>query len=490
MRTRLAAVGLGLILGSNGAGAQPLPSSQLPQSPLGTQLPGSVLPGAVFPGANLPGAAGGFPVAPAPTQAPGLLPQGLLPKSSGAINPGTPTPGAASPGAAAGTPGAPAAGLPAEFPLPQPEQKVALSAMDVQVKRVMTGWEVWVGQRQLRTFGDNETGARDVARVFRDLHPTEWVTIGGPKPVIEYGLVNGRPAVAGAAPASANEAASQNGSQNGNTVQNAGGFGAAMLGAGAKLVQPIDLRSARTEAIRGAWCVRDDDNILFNFGPDRADAEQATAVIRKYGFNRVGVVGTPAQPAMSYLFVSLEQDRPKALPGSALVNAQIDAMTRTGIPLPGAGFVGEMVKIDPRKVEARREGTEWVVAAGAEVLGHFGPTEWAAREAAHTVRDSNFTEFCKLGGTSNLTFFLRDGKAPSRAPLSAQGRAFDPTTLKVQQINGKWAVTEGNRHLLNVGSPQEGENVVRVLKAYGFDQLAHLSAAGPNGGVTFLVKNR
>jgi hypothetical protein len=366
--------------------------------------------------------------------------------------------------------------------LPYQEQKVPLSAMDVSVKRAFGAWEVWAGQRQLRSFGDSEVNARDVARVLRDLRPTEWVTIGGAKPVVEYGLINGRPPVAGAAGAAEGKSDSN--------VQNAGGFGPTVAAAAAKFVQPIDLRTARSEAIRGAWCVRDNDNILFNFGPDRAGAEQAIAVIRKYGFNRVGTVGTPTQPVMSYLFVSLEQERPKLVGGPLLFNSQVDAMTRTGIPIPGVGFAGEMVKIDPRKVEARKEGAEWVVAAGPEVLGHFGPTEWAAREAARTVRDANFTEYCKLGGTSNLTFFLRDGKAPTRAPFAAQGRNFDLVTLKVQQINGKWAVTEGGRHLLDVGGQQEGETVVRVLKAYGFDQSAHLSAGSARGGISFLIKNR
>lgn len=130
------------------------------------------------------------------------------------------------------------------------------------------------------------------------------------------------------------------------------------------------------------------------------------------------------------------------------------------------------------------------MAAGSEVLGRFGPTEWAAREAVRTVQDAKFTEFCRLGGASGMTFFLRDGKPPTRAPFNAQGRAFDPASLKVQQINNKWAVVEGNKPLFDVGSPQEGAVVVQVLKAYGFDQLAHLSAGGSKGGVAYLVKNR
>ncbi|MBM3981130.1 MAG: hypothetical protein FJ304_12745 [Planctomycetes bacterium] len=439
MRKRLAAAVAGVVLGAHGAGAQP---PQFPQSPFQPLAP----------------VAPAFPGSPSQPKPPQPLPPGVV-----APKPATPGP--------------------AEVALPHAEIKLALHAQDVAVKRVAGGWEVWAGARPLRATGNNndsETNARDVVRVFRDLRPTEWVTIGATKPVVEYGLTNGRPAVAAATPDPKTD-------PKGTGVTPAGGgFGPAIAG-GAKVVQPIDLKTARVEAIRGTWTVRDDNNILFNFGLDKAGAEQTAAVIHKYGFNRVGVVGAPQQPVMSYLYVSTDAP-PRALPGA--VNAQIDSLTRTGIPIPGVGYTGEMVKIDPRKVEARKDGFEWVVAAGPEVLGRFGPTEWAAREAARTVQDAKYTEFCKLGGTANLTFFLRDGKAPTRAPISAQGRTFDLTTLKVQPVNGKWAVTEGGRQLFEVGSASEGETVVRVLKAYGFDQLAHLTAGGPKGGVMFMVKNR
>ena len=59
----------------------------------------------------------------------------------------------------------------------------------------------------------------------------------------------------------------------------------------------------RVEAVRGVWTLRDDANILFNFGANKGDAEQAAAVVQRYGFNRVGVVGAP-NPVMTYLFAA------------------------------------------------------------------------------------------------------------------------------------------------------------------------------------------
>jgi hypothetical protein len=372
-----------------------------------------------------------------------------------------------------------------EIKLPYAEQKIAISVMDVQVKRAGGGWQVCAGQKVMREIGDNELAARDMVRVLRDLRPNEWITIGGAKPVVEYGLTNGRPALAAASPDKKFDTKVEASAD----VNQASASGPIVTGAGAKIIQAIDLRTARIEPIRGVWCVRDDNTIFFNFGTDKASAEQTVAVIHKYGFNRIGIVGSQTQPTMSYLFTSLDA-APKTMTGQMFLNAQIDAFTRTGIPIPGVGFAGEMIKIDPKKVEARKDGFEWIVAAGPEVLGRFGVTEWAAREAARTIQDARFTEFCKLGGPSNITFFLRDGKSPTRAPLNAQGRSFDPNFLKVQQVNGKWAVTEGGKPIFDVGGQQDGETVIRVLKAYGFDQTARLSAGTPTGGITFLVKSR
>src|SRR5204863_796322 len=99
--------------------------------------------------------------------------------------------------------------------------------------------------------------------------------------------------------------------------------GPAVTAAGAKLVVPIDLRTVRVEAVRGVWCLRDDFNIHFNFGPVKQDAEQALAVVQRYGFNRIGVVGAP-NPVMTYFFVGQDEVKPQNGPfAQAALQAQI-----------------------------------------------------------------------------------------------------------------------------------------------------------------------
>lgn len=487
-RRRLLLAGWGFVLGTGTASAQltpiPVTAPKNPAIPSMPAFPGPVVPAApTYPGPVAP-AAPTFPrpdVPLSPQYPSSPLPPNPLPP----LGPTMPArPEFPPPGAPAQGPQNPLA-LPQEIPLPQPENKFALSARDVTLKRVLNGWQIWGGQKVLRDFGDRENDARDALRVYQDLRPTEWATIGGPKPVVEYPLVNGRPPAAVVPPATGDPRHPNAGPPN-----SAAFNGPAATGAGAKVVIPIDLRTVRVEPVRGAWVVRDDDNIHLNFGPVKADAEQALAVVRRYGFNRVGVVGQPTSPAMTYLFVSPDgaPNADKGPLGRAALQSQIDGLNRVGIPVPGVGYVGEMVHIDPRKLDVRKDGGDWIVASGTEVLGRFGPSEYAARDAARTMADAKFTEFCKLG-SAGITFFLTNGKAPTKVPFNAQGRRFDPGALKVQQQGAKWVVTENGRHVFDCASAEEGETLVRVVKSFGFDQLCHFGPS-PRQGVSFLAKGQ
>jgi hypothetical protein len=368
--------------------------------------------------------------------------------------------------------------------LPHKEDKIAINAADISLKRIAGGaWQLWMGQKMLRDFGVGdlaENNARDAARVYRDIRPTEWAVIGSPRPVVEYGLVNGRPPMAPGMPGAASD-------DRGGIFPAGGGGGPLMSGAGAKAVIPIDLKTVRVEAVRGVWCLRDDRNILFNFGPNKTDAEQAHAVVRRYGFNRIGVVGAPT-PVMHYLFATTE-GAPEPLPdplARASLQAQIDGLSRAGIPVAGVGYVGEMFRFDPRRLDVRKEAGEWQIVSGTERIGRFGPSEYAARDALRAIQDSRFNEFCTVG---SLTFFLVNGKAPTRVPYHVQGRRFDPNGLRVAKQGEGWTVTENNRHLLDCASAEEGETLIRVLKHFQFDQLCHL---GPSAkvGVSFFAKGK
>lgn len=341
----------------------------------------------------------------------------------------------------------------ADVLLPAPERKIEIESATLTLKRFADSWQLWAGRTMLRNFGNAETEAREALRVIRELKINEWAMIGSPIPVVEYGLQHGRATV---------------------------GFGIA------KFALPIDLKSVRVDRVKGVWVLRDDNTLLFNFGSNRSDAEQAVAVVQKYGFDRVGYVGQP-NPVMAYFFVAPPGEKPfQSGLGRFDAQAQMDVMMRTGIPVPGLGFVGEMVRIDSRKVEIRREGYEWVLAHGTDVIARFGPAEWQARDALKVVQDGRFTEWCRFAGVS---FFLSGGRAPVRVPFATITREFSEMDLAARQVNGKWYVTAANRPLFEVTSLQEGEDLIRMLRHYGFTQVCQTGNSA-KASLSFLAKSR
>ena len=345
------------------------------------------------------------------------------------------------------------------FPVPDPsvrtpmkERFTPIDTATLLLRPQDGNWILFAGTTPLREFGRSQPDADEARRVLRELRPTVWADIGYPRPIVGYGLSGGKASLTVPTP---------------------------------RRSEPVDLKTVRAEQVRGAWCLRDDAAVLLNFGRDKPDAEQAVAVCKKYGFNRIGLIGSP-EPTFAF-FYAAPVDTAGLTPTAASALAQAareQTLTRTGVAVPGLGFVGERVVIDARQVEVRKDRTDYVLAHGPDVFAKFGPNEWAAQDALRVVKDGRFTEFCRVG---ELTFFLVNGKAPTRVPLSAQGTRFSPAALKVYEINGRWAVCDAARVFVSAASKEEAEQVARVIQAYQFDQLCRVGPS-PRASLMFLAK--
>jgi hypothetical protein len=140
-------------------------------------------------------------------------------------------------------------------------------------------------------------------------------------------------------------------------------------------------------------------------------------------------------------------------------------------------------------VEVRRDRGEYVLANGADVLARFGPSEWAARDAARLIQQERYTEFCRFG-TAGVTFFLHNGRPPERVPFFAQGQRFDPIGLKVRELAGKWWLFDGTgRPLLPAGTAEEADQLLKLIRGYGFDQVCQVGSS-PRASLKFLAKAR
>jgi hypothetical protein len=321
--------------------------------------------------------------------------------------------------------------------LPHTERLLKVEPSSFLLRRQAGSWQLLAGSVVLHDFGENRDTAQDALHAIRGFRASQWGRIGSPRVVVEYGLVDGAPSPWAAAP---------------------------------RIWLPVDLKSLRAEQVRGTWVVRDAENILLNFGISQADADQTVAVAKRYGFNRLGFAGFP-NPAATFLFAG-----PPVL-GSSGVNdsmttiiAQVQErnLQRTGIDVPGVGYRGEQLRIDPYRVEARKHAGNWVLAHGSNIIADFGRAELTARAALRIVQDGRFTEFCQVEG---LTFFLVNGAAPTRAPFGVMGHRFNVDGLRVvERPSGSWEVLDSSHRILATVSTREAaEQAAQVLRAFRFD---------------------
>jgi hypothetical protein len=390
---------------------------------------------------------------------------------------------------------------------PQAENLVPFDNRLAEVTWADNGWRIVAGGVTLKEFGRRENEARDALRLIRDLRLNSYASIGSPTPIMEYWLSNGQ------APQS-------------------------ILIPGLR-VYPFDPANLRVEEAQGQWCLYDGQRVLFNFGTRADDARQALAVIRKYGFTEVGVVGQ-ANPAMLLFLSRPGEAGVPTLPASHVRGsratpmqnpshnpAQANAKGKEGMntlispalpPLrpaskppqggwlsrdffgrrppsgatPGLNDLSERVPFDWRQAQVRREGNDWVLGVGGYVLANFGPNEQAARVALTATHYYRFTEYCTLGGPQGLHFayFLSNGQAPRGPMLGLHGESFQPEKLEVKRLDKEWAIVAGKQPLFHFGDKQEeAKEALGVIQRNRFDSIYRIGATEDHG-LTFLVRTR
>jgi hypothetical protein len=364
---------------------------------------------------------------------------------------------------------------------------VTLKAADLTLKRLVTGadsasWQIWAGNRLFRDFADDEETARAVLATLRDQRPDEWFIIGSPHPFVEYGLVNGQPPLM-----LDSRALSESRPGASPTSRLPSPHRPLMSGVGFHTILPIDLQTIRLEQIHGVWVLRDDHNLLINFADQRTAGEQALAAIRRYGLNRLGLVGRH-RPVFRCLFAATDEGKhvlPEPIRRQHL-QLQSEALNPTGLAVPGLGYVGLLHRFDSRTLSLRKRSGQWeIVTPDDYVLGQFGPAESHALEALRLLREGQFTAVARYGP---MTLLFRQDQIAQRLPLHTQVRLFDPRNLRVVTSGPRCFVADQGRHLCDCRDPAEGQTILAILQAYGCNLLAHLGPT-PRQGLTFFARH-
>ncbi len=356
-------------------------------------------------------------------------------------------------------------------------------------------WRLMAGDITLKDFGRNEAEARQALRVVRELNLTQHGSLPGG---VEYWLNHGHAPEEGAA-------------------------------AGLRSL-PLDRQTIKADNLHGQWVLRDQQRVLFNFGPEGAEnARHALAVVQKYGFTKVGLIGgvaptmlvflgqgagavapvqhlvtappqspapgptPPTLPAPGSPAAHLLEHNPSAqanLPVVAAIPPLRDSSGVVGSSVAGSAGDGTDVKFDWRQVIARHDPNGWKVAAGTMEFANLGPSEWDAQRAVQAFQHYHFTELVRFGPPADgANYYLVNGMPPKGVLFGLPNETFRPTDVAVRQVGDRYVVCAGDRPLVRCGTnPEEARHLVDAIHQHGFDHICHLgNAEAP--GMNFFVRS-
>jgi hypothetical protein len=297
-------------------------------------------------------------------------------------------------------------------------------------------WQLTHHGDVLKDFGLREQEARQALRIIQDLHLNQYGTVGSP-PVMEYWLCDG------VAP----QAQARHGLR----------------------TLPLDVARIRAEEVRGQCCLRDGQRTLYNFR-QQADARQALAVMQKYHFDQVGMIGQPA-PTM-YVFLSRMQPETPTLPAPRtsatgghntrpLETPRFSPLTKgpdgsprrditgaaasplAGLPTPALPPVTKQLpKVETGPVQPNLTARQAALWRGQP---HFG----AATQPAASV------------------------------PAQGDRIAFDWRQVQLKQNGGDWQLVAGSLVLANFDKAHEARLALSALRHYRFTEQRRVGGDRP-----------
>ncbi len=386
-----------------------------------------------------------------------------------------------------------------ETSLPRPENLVTFDPLTARLERREDHWFVTAGDGLIKDCGRREEDARLVWRLLGQLGLSQRGVVGGNQPIMEYWLA------AGEAPTA--------------------------LPRGLRVL-PINLADLRLEQSQGCWVLRESARVLFNFGPDEKEANQALAIMQKYRFNRVGIVGQAVPVMMIFIahpdgsgsrVVAPQKHVPLKAPDkpggqqaadfyptpilppihSELENRQPTMLIERGRPtrtaskgspdaVPQVAVLGSDSKqtFDYRQAQVRNRNGDWILAIGGQVLAEFGSSYRHVQLAQAVLLHYRLTEVHAVGSPQPVArYFLASGQAPRGLMVGVLGEHFQTDRVMTRQSGEHWYVADGARLVLDCGPNQaDAEMMVQAIRRYQFD---HVCRIGPNDRecLTILVRS-
>ncbi len=149
---------------------------------------------------------------------------------------------------------------------------------------------------------------------------------------------------------------------------------------------------------------------------------------------------------------------------------------------------GPKAPLDIKKLEIKRDAKGWLLTNNGDELARFGGDESLARSALKVLQNIRPTELARVGDIG-LPIFLSEGRPIHGEPLGATKVTLRPEHIKVQKLREKWWLFEENRPLMEIGTQEDAELMLKVLRTFNV-RLMCVFGRPETGGLRLFTAGR
>ncbi len=155
-------------------------------------------------------------------------------------------------------------------------------------------------------------------------------------------------------------------------------------------------------------------------------------------------------------------------------------------PVPGLSVVPavqeDCLSFNPVTATVKNVGGRWTIVDGNHLMFSFGDKQAEALEALKVIRHYRMDRTCFIGRPDpSFKYLLVDGKAPVGSMPGEDSVGFNPNTIEVRNIDGRWKIVDGSHWLFDFGDKEaEARTAFAIIKKYGFTRACFVGRPDPS----------
>lgn len=152
------------------------------------------------------------------------------------------------------------------------------------------------------------------------------------------------------------------------------------------------------------------------------------------------------------------------------------------IPMPTPAVQEDCVSFNPATTTVRNIDGRWKIVDGSHWLFDFGDKKMEALQALKIIKYYRMDSSCFVGRPDpSFHYLLVNGNAPQGSMPGEDCVSFNPNTIEVRKIDGRWKIVDGSHWVFDFNDKEsEARTAYAIIKKYGFTRSCFVGRPDPS----------